>query len=586
MAVVGFEEEQEEEEGNEEEKGDSDGNKSSSSPSSVPLAVLQLAPPGTEATIALPALAAFLSPASLAPLLARADRAVEALAAAPTSPLAAAAGRFGRWERLTTRKDGEGIATASSASVKSFAKAALEDYAATWLGMMVKEGEEGDENEGEEEEEKEEKKSAAMMPRPLPFRLADPAGSRLPLPPWGGSLPPTSWVLADVCPRGVASAARASEAVGRALTLALALLLIEERPSSKPSNSYPSSSSCCCSPSSFAASVADLLLGGDSGVVRGDSEAWRNPRARWAVAALSEKVLRSDEEEGGGGSSQSAADVFPAAAPAAAAPATKITPARATGWASSCASDTFGDALCGGLVAAAALLSSSPGSGGGGEASSSSSSSSASAASAAAVAAFDVLEESDALSSLPGWEAAVFAPPASSGSFTSFRLPTQLASRAANALAAGRLDRAIDEVGGGGGGEGGEGSKEAPSSPSSPSLALSDAVAWLREQCLAVAAKEIDSSAGSSGSINPPPADPAAAAAALRHFLAQARPKHVAALLLLKSPCCGGDGSKGRETDDNNDDLAVTLKALRSASGGNEALENKVKEAEKMMMHL
>ena len=155
-------------------------------------------------------------------------------------------------------------------------------------------------------------------------------------------------------------------------------------------------------------------------------------------------------------------------------------------------------------------------------------------------------------------------------SSSSFKLPVQLASRAATALAAGRLDRAIGESGGEGG-QGSEGSEEAPSSSPSPSLALSDAVAWLREQCLAVLAKESDIG------YDPSPADPAAAAAALRHFMAQARPRHVAALLLARSP----RGGEGR----NNDGLAplALLRALRSASGGNEALDSKVREADKMM---
>ena len=578
MAVVGF---GEGEEGEGEEGEESGSSSSSLFSSSVPLAVLQLAPPGTEATIALPALAALLSPGSLAPLLARADGAVEELAAG-TSPLAASAGRFGCWERLTTRggEESKGVsatAAAAAPAVKAFSTSSLADYSATWLGMMAEEEEEGEGTEREGEGEKTRRAAAPSCPplRPLPFRLADPAGSRLPLPPWGSPFSSsTSWVLADVCPRGVASAGEASEAVGRALTLALALLLEEGLSSPlSPSTSRPPPPPPLPPPpppppssSLWAASVADLLLGGDSGVVRGDSEAWRNPRARWAVAALSEEVSRRSEREGGGsGESPAAADAAAtAAALAAAAPAAKITPARATGWASTWASDTFGDALCGGLVAAAALVSS--GSGG--------SSSSSSAPAAAAVAAFDVLEESDALSSLPAWEAAVFVPPPSTSvsSSSSFKLPVQLASRAATALAAGRLDRAIEESGGEGG-QGSEGSEEAPSSsPSpSPSLALSDAVAWLREQCLAVLAKE------SGIGYDPSPADPAAAAAALRHFMAQARPRHVAALLLARSP----RGGEGR----NNDGLAplALLRALRSASGGNEALDSKVREAEKMM---
>ena len=557
MAMVGFEakeEEEEEQEGN--------GN-SSSSISSVPLTVLHLAPPGTEATIALPALAAFLSASSLAPMLARADEAVEKLAAAAaekTDPLSVSAGRFGGWERLTTTRDGRGSSCNNevSAAVKAFSRAALADYAAAWLGMMVKEEE-------EEGEEKKKESTAAASPLPRPFRLADPAGSRLPLPPWGSSpsSSSSSWILADVCSRGVASAREASEAVGRALTLTLALL--KKRSSSSSLSTAFLLPPHCLDLSLLAASVADLLLGGDSGVFRGDSEAWRNPRARWAVAALSEEVrgrgrAREEGEEGGSGKRGSAA---------AAAASTKITPARATGWASSWASDAFADPLCGGLVAAAALLSHDSG------ASSSSSSSSyavAASASAAAVAAFDLLEESDALSSLPPWDAAVFVPPSScsfsssSPSRSSFRLPAQLASRAASALAAGRLDRAIEEGGG-------------VSSPSSsPSLVLSDALGWLREQCLVVVRGERRREKGSSDSsaADPVTAAAAAAAAALRHFLAQARPKHVAALV---RSCGGGFG----EGEGDKIDRIQTLKALRSALGGNEALENKVEEAEKMI---
>ena len=285
--------------------------------------------------------------------------------------------------------------------------------------------------------------------------------------------------------------------------------------------------------------------------MRGDSEAWRNPRARWAVAALSEEEV--GRGGGRGGDVASAASPSP---PSSSSPSSVVvTPARATGWASAWASDTFGDPLCGGLVAAAALLPPS----------------SSNSASAAAVAAFDLLEESDALSSLPSWEGAVFAPAASSASSSSsssppsFRLPAQLASRAATALAAGRLDRAIgEEEEGSAAGIEGRGGKLKRSC-----LALSDALAWLQEQCAVVnGGGGSGSGGGGEDAFATAATASATAAAALRHFLAQARPRHVAALVRFS----------GKEKE--GEKRMATLRALRAASGGNEALEKKVKEAE------